>query len=62
MDRYHGLSDAFRERASTNLPGPPELEAPAAPTPPLKLFHALSPPKEEPTEFAGRDSFRRLSN
>jgi hypothetical protein len=47
MDRYHGLRHAFRERANSNLPGPLELQAPAAP---LKLFHAALPPEEASTE------------
>ena len=51
MDRYHGLRDAFRERATPALSGPLELEAQAAPTPALKLFHARSLPKEEPGEL-----------
>jgi hypothetical protein len=46
MDRYHGLSDTLTDRASPGLPGPPELHAPAAPSLPLKLFHAVSPPEE----------------
>ena len=48
MDRYHGLSDAFRDRASPGLSGPLELHAPAAAPPPLKLFHAAAPPEEAP--------------
>ena len=50
MDRYHGLSDTFRDRASPGLPGPLELHAPAAPSLPLKLFHSVSPPEEAPAE------------
>jgi len=50
MDRYHGLSDTFRDRASPSLPGSPELQASAAPSPPLKLFHAVSPLEEAPAE------------
>jgi len=48
MDRYHGLSDAFRERAGRGLPGPLELHATAAA--PLKLFHAVSLAQEAPVE------------
>jgi hypothetical protein len=50
MDRYHGLSDALRDRASAGLPGPIELHATAALPPPLKLFHAVSPPEKAPVE------------
>ena len=46
MDRYHGLSEALRDRASPNPSGPLELQATAALPPPLKLFHAVSPPEE----------------
>ena len=49
MDRYHGLSHASRDRASPGLPGPVELHAPA-PSLPLKLFHAVSPPEEASPE------------
>ena len=42
MDRYHGLSEALRDRASPNPSGPLELQAPVA----LRLFHAVSPPEE----------------
>ena len=49
MDRYHGLCEALGDRASPNLPGPLELQAPVAP-PPLKLFHAPSFPEEAPAE------------
>jgi hypothetical protein len=48
MDRYHGLSDTFRDRASPGLSGPLELHATTALPPPLKLFHAVSPPEEAP--------------
>ena len=48
MDRYHGLSDTFSDRASPGLSGPLELHATAALPPPLKLFHAVSPPEEAP--------------
>jgi hypothetical protein len=50
MDRYHGLSETLRERASPGLSGPLELHAEPAPPPPLQLFHALSPPEEASTE------------
>ncbi len=46
MDCYHGLSHASRDRASPNLAHPFEFQATAAPEPPLKLFHAVSPPDE----------------
>ena len=46
MDRYHGLSEALRDRASPNPSGPLELQAPVA----LRQFHAVSPPKEAPAE------------
>ena len=49
MDRYHGLSETFRDRASPGLSGPLELHATAA-APPLKLFHAVSPPEEASPE------------
>ena len=51
MDRYHGLSDALRDRASSGLPGALALQAPTAPPPPLKLFHAVSLPEEGAAEF-----------
>jgi hypothetical protein len=50
MDRYHRLSDTLRDRASPGLPGPLELHATPAPSLPLKLFHAVSPPEEAPAE------------
>jgi hypothetical protein len=50
MDRYHGLSDAFRDRASPGLSGPLELHATAALPPPLKLFHGVSLAQEAPAE------------
>jgi hypothetical protein len=50
MDRYHGLSEASRDLASPGSSGPLELQPTAALPPPLKLFHAVSPPKEAPAE------------
>jgi hypothetical protein len=50
MDRYHGLSEALKDRVSPGSSGPHELQAPVA-APPLKLFHAVSPPEEAPAEL-----------
>ena len=50
MDRYHRVSDTFRDRANPGLWGPNELQAKAALPLPLKLFHAASPLKEAPAE------------
>jgi hypothetical protein len=64
MDRYHGQSGAFRDRASAGLPGPLALHSSAAPEllPPLRLSHAGSPAEEAPGGVARSDSFRRLSD
>jgi hypothetical protein len=48
MDRYHGLSDPASDRASPSHPDALDFQSPA--TPPLKLFHAVSPPTEAPAK------------
>jgi hypothetical protein len=48
MDRYHGLSDPASDRAGPSHPDALDFQSPAVP--PLKLFHAVSPPTEAPTK------------
>jgi hypothetical protein len=50
MDRYHGLSRSTGDRGSPSLGGALELDATAAPPPPLQLSHAVSPPQEASAE------------
>jgi hypothetical protein len=44
MDRYYGLSDPASDRARPHHPDALDFQSPGAP--PLKLFHAVSPPAE----------------
>jgi maltooligosyltrehalose synthase len=45
MDRYHGLIDTSKDRARASSPSALELHSTAASAPPLRLFHADSPPE-----------------
>ncbi|HEY5205915.1 MAG TPA: hypothetical protein VIJ63_15115 [Roseiarcus sp.] len=54
MDRYHRLTDPTGYSASPSLPDAFDLRFPAAPPPPLKLFHAGSPPEEASAESKDR--------
>jgi hypothetical protein len=59
MDRYHGLSVTFGERASTGQPDALGLHSSAAPAlgAPLRLSHAGSPTEETPAESHGVTDF-----
>ena len=62
MDRYHGLSDTFRDRASPGLPGPLELHAPAAALAASQAVPCGFASRRGPGGIGGTDSFRRLSD
>ena len=51
MDRYHGLNDAFGDRSAPAYLARSNSKLQRRPlSPPLKLFHAVSPAEEDPAE------------